>query len=141
MTTAETTKLLRASAYSTLLCVLHVLYRQGMHTHHIKLRGNWKSPTNQSQPQSTTTTTNTHKVIFTTTFFLCTHLLNTPHHAGKCRSEQDFNHNHRRFALFSLRWITNNNYYIFFWETSKRESEVFRRFAFSFFLCFLLPLT
>jgi len=39
------------------------------------------------------------------------------------------------FAPFSLRWITNNNnYYIFSSGALERESEVFRRFAFCFFL-------
>lgn len=139
MTTAEMIKPVQASTYSSLLRVLHVLYRQGMHTPY-QLRGTWElETTNKAQARLQTHTKSFSQPPF---FYVPTY---STHHItqGSAEAKQDFSHNHRRFALFlflfSLRWITNNNYYIFFflWEPSKRESEVFRRFASSFFLTFL----
>jgi hypothetical protein len=86
----EMLKSARFSAYLSLLRALYVLYRQGMHTdtHHISSveTGNHQS---KFQPRSTKTTTTTHELIFTTTFFLCTHLqTDIPQHTRKLEAHK-----------------------------------------------------
>jgi hypothetical protein len=115
MTTPETMKSARFSAYLSLLRALYVLYKQGMHTYHIScVETGDHQPTTKHEHHN-----HTHELIFTTTFSLCTHLqTNIPHTSRKevlearkrLQSQTSSGTLHSALFFFlSLRWITNNN--------------------------------
>ena len=106
-TAAEMTNMARSSAHLSLLCALYVLYRQDVrgkiHQTNCVETGNHQ-PTTKHERHN-----HTHEFIFTTSFFLCTHLLNNTTQEAQKRTKDFTSQNFSGRSCTSFSFSTLDN--------------------------------